>query len=699
MKKPCTFRRSICVLTFLCLLTALAPAALCQTAQDCLMCHSNNGLTMSKGGKTTSIFVDAAKFKGSVHAMFSCVDCHVGLSMSDIPHAKVIKPVNCRKCHETPNFENSIHGVVSDCKSCHGSHDILSVKDAKSVVSKGNVSGTCGKCHEEELRQFSDSAHRNVLTSRDSKSPTCTGCHGAHNIVPGESRKNEAAICLKCHLNNPDILKQVGYSPAFMAGYSKSVHGAALAAGNQKAATCSDCHGAHDLKKASDAASMVNQRNMAQTCSRCHSEIGTIYKESVHGTALARGNMDSPTCTSCHGEHEIYGPRDSRSRVAPSNVSVQVCGSCHNSVQLSQKYGLPSQQFNSFQDSYHGLAARAGSVEVANCASCHGVHNIKPSSDPASTVNKANLAATCGQCHPGAGSNFAKGPVHVIISKDSDVLVLYWIRIIYIVMIIVVVGGMFLHNALDFIQKTKYRFAVRQGLIHPEHAGTRHYVRMTLNARLQHAATLISFILLAITGFMLKYPDAWWVVPFREMSGKFFAIRSLLHRIAAAVLMGVSFWHLFYLMSRHGRGFLRDMFPRLKDLADVWVNLGHLTGLSKRKPAFDRFGYPEKAEYWALIWGVIIMSATGLVMWFDNYFISRLTKLGWDIARTIHFYEAVLATLAIVVWHFYFVLLNPNVYPMSTTWLTGKISEHEMEEEHPLELERLHSEESGDDKK
>jgi cytochrome b subunit of formate dehydrogenase len=92
------------------------------------------------------------------------------------------------------------------------------------------------------------------------------------------------------------------------------------------------------------------------------------------------------------------------------------------------------------------------------------------------------------------------------------------------------------------------------------------------------------------------------------------------------------------------------------------------------------------------VWGVIIMGATGVVMWFDNYFMSLFTKLGWDISRTIHFYEACLATLAIVVWHFYFVILNPNVYPMSTTWFTGKISEQEMAEEHPLELERIQKE-------
>jgi cytochrome b subunit of formate dehydrogenase len=97
----------------------------------------------------------------------------------------------------------------------------------------------------------------------------------------------------------------------------------------------------------------------------------------------------------------------------------------------------------------------------------------------------------------------------------------------------------------------------------------------------------------------------------------------------------------------------------------------------------------EKAEYWALVWGAIIMTATGAVMWFDNYFIGIFTKLGWDIARTIHYYEAWLATLAIIVWHFYFVIFNLDAYPMNAAWFTGKITEEMMEEDHPLELRRI----------
>jgi cytochrome b subunit of formate dehydrogenase len=112
-------------------------------------------------------------------------------------------------------------------------------------------------------------------------------------------------------------------------------------------------------------------------------------------------------------------------------------------------------------------------------------------------------------------------------------------------------------------------------------------------------------------------------------------------------------------------------------------------GIIKEKPKFARFGYVEKFEYWALVWGTILMAFTGTILWFENTSMGLFTKLGWDVSRTIHFYEAILATSAIVVWHFYFVIFNPDVYPMSLAWLTGKISQKEMAEEHPLELEQI----------
>ena len=90
-----------------------------------------------------------------------------------------------------------------------------------------------------------------------------------------------------------------------------------------------------------------------------------------------------------------------------------------------------------------------------------------------------------------------------------------------------------------------------------------------------------------------------------------------------------------------------------------------------------------------LAFSTALMTVTGIILWFDNTSMGYITKLGFDIARLVHFYEAVLATLAIVVWHFYFVVFNPDVYPMNLAWLTGRMSEGEMKEEHPLQLEEM----------
>jgi formate dehydrogenase gamma subunit len=629
---------------FLCLpallITILVSPALGQSPDDCLICHSDRSLAMTRQGKPVSLFVDGEQFKNSSHAPFTCVGCHIGYIPTNLPHAKKLAPAPCQSCHETAGFDQSVHANAG-CTSCHRPHEMVSVGDVKSVGAK----------------------------------------------------KKQAELCLRCHLERQNVREQMGYAPGFMGSYPKSVHGKALAAGNQNAPSCSDCHGLHDSRKGSDPSARTSKGKIAETCAPCHSNIAKTYTGSVHGAARKKGIPDSPTCTDCHGEHDIYAAADPRSPVAAKNVSEQVCGKCHRSAEINSKYGLAQDRFESFADSYHGLAVKAGSVEAANCASCHGVHDIRSSSDPASSVNPVNLPKTCGRCHPGANQNFAKGAVHVAISNRASGGILYWIQAIYICLIVVVIGGMLLHNFLDFLARTRHRMAVRQGTIAEEHHGTRQYVRMNLAERIQHVILLGSFILLAVTGFMLRFPDAWWVRPIRQMSEGFFATRSLIHRIAGVAMIASSIYHLLYLLfTRRGRKIGTDMLPRWKDVRDVWTNVRYLLGISKQKPLFDRFGYQEKAEYWALIWGVIVMAGTGIILWFENYFIGLITKLGWDISRTVHYYEAILATASIVVWHFYFVIFNPDVYPMSTVWLTGKISEKDMAEEHPLELERIKAE-------
>lgn len=701
------FRLSFCVFTFVMPLLSLSLAS-GQTREDCLACHSDPGMTMEKNGKERSIHVEEAVLLKSPHAKLSCIACHAGFDAENIPHKEVITPVNCMTCHADAPTRHTFHPQMvraggkngsSDvsCKSCHGTHDVVSPKVPGSKFHSSRVSESCGTCHSSVSKTFLHSAHAKAIDRKIQGAPTCLTCHKndiTRNLKGQTTQERKVAqekMCLSCHLDDPRIRANTSPSAGFIAAYEHSVHGAALLKGNGEAANCVDCHGSHEVNKGTEPTARVHRQNIPQTCGTCHADIAHDFSSSIHGQAVERGVKDAPVCTDCHGEHNILSPSNPKSPVAPLNVSGQVCSPCHSSVTLTEKYGIDANRFQTFSDSYHGLAIRAGSVAAANCASCHGAHTILPSSNPMSSVHKDNLAATCGGCHPGANERFAIGKVHVTSDRQEEPL-LYWIETAYIILIISVVGGMAVHNTADFIKKARRKMRIRRGEIAEEHGGRSLYIRMTLSERLQHGSLLVSFILLVITGFMLRYPDAWWVVSIRNLSDSVFDLRGLIHRVAAVVMVAASLYHMWYLgFTQRGRELLRDLMPRWQDLADAKAVLKYNFGFSKVKPKFGRFSYIEKSEYWALVWGTIIMAFTGVVMWFDNTFMGLFTKLGWDIARTIHFYEAWLATLSIIVWHFYYVMFNPDTYPMNMAWLTGKLSESEMAEEHPLELQQMKS--------
>ncbi len=688
-------------------LSAAPPAPKPPTNQDCQTCHGDAGAKRANG---RPIFVSDKAFAGSVHgaAGVGCVDCHADLATTtDFPHKERLKPVACVSCHDAVGDAHPFHPGIglaaagkgtaeTSCASCHGAHEIGPVKKASfRFVPPGDVAA-CGKCHDGVAAHYAASEHGRVPNSIERPTPTCLSCH-RQGVTEGAMadaaalKKAQARLCLGCHVKNASVRRAETPTRSFIASYEESVHGKALARGDARAPNCVDCHGAHDERYGFDAASPVNKMRVQQVCARCHEKEERQFQGSVHGVALRRGNKDAPACTDCHGEHRILSPKDPLSPVAAANVSNRVCTPCHASLRVTEKWNLPTDRSQTFADSYHGLASKGGVVQVANCASCHGTHDILPSSNPASRIAAANLAQTCGAqgCHPGANARFASGKVHVAATIQGQPL-LFWIGTIYIALIVVVIGGMLLHNLLDFARKSKRQMQIRRGEIPEPPAGTAVYVRMTLIERIQHWALMTSFILLVITGFMLRYPGSWWVVGIRKISIKTFELRSIIHRISAMVMVAASLYHVGYVaFTSRGRQFLRDMWWRFRDLRDPITAVRYNLGLSAERPRFDRFSYVEKAEYWALVWGTVVMAATGFGMWFDNTFIGLITKLGYDVSRAIHFYEAWLASLAILVWHIYFVIFNPEVYPMNMAWLKGTLSEREMEEEHPLELERL----------
>ncbi|MDD2762872.1 MAG: cytochrome c3 family protein [Opitutaceae bacterium] len=682
----------------------------------CLECHRDAKLTMQKAGRMVSLFADQTALARSAHSSLECADCHEGIDADNLPHKSPLTPVDCASCHENTGRKHAFHprlaltpmppGEDTACTACHGTHAVARIQSADFPFTPAQQTEACGRCHRPARDQFLASAHGHALVASTPDAPTCLTCHRKAIASPAPGRPGidlklaQVALCESCHLEKSAVASQTLLGTRFVTSFEHSVHGAALARGEVKAANCVDCHGSHQMNLAMVAGSRVNKQQIPATCAKCHEPIATEFESSVHAAALHKGNLDSPVCTTCHGEHDIRAHTDPASPVYSKNVAQQVCASCHASVRLTKKYGLIADSFQTFADSYHGLAARGGAVTVVNCASCHSSHAIKSHLDPTSTVSKDNLVATCGQCHPGANQRFTIGRVHASPDQRAESPILYWIANLYLVLIFLVIGGMTVHNLTDFVRKLLRKLALQKGEIPPEPASHRLYLRMTVHERLQHAAVAISFILLVLTGFMLRYPEAWWVEAIRSLSNSAFAARSLVHRLAGVALMAAGLWHVSYLaLTPEGRRLFRDLLPAWRDLTDPWKVLQYNLRLAPEKPKFDRFSYIEKAEYWALIWGTVLMGATGAILWFENTSMGLFTKLGFDIARTVHFYEAILATLAILVWHFYFVIFNPDVYPMSLAWLTGQVSEHEMREDHPLELERLKQGEADTDPK
>lgn len=530
----------------------------------------------------------------------------------------------------------------SDCLDCH----------ADKTLTKTNAAG-------KEISLFVDIAK---LAASAHKTNSCAVCH--NDITekhPDDNVTPKPVNCRTCHERQTE-------------SYGASVHGLALKAGRADSATCQDCHDSHEVVPPISPASPLHMSKQAETCGACHDKEAQDLAESVHGKALAAGVRDAPTCTDCHSEHKIESLTGAD---ASRHISEDVCSRCHASERLNTKYNLPADRVRTFFDSYHGLANSYGSTLAANCASCHGYHKILQSSDPNSTINKNHLVATCGKCHPGANEKFSLSKIHVDLETDKSSGELgsqinWWVRKLYLLLIFVVIGGMAVHNGLLFLKKVR---------AHLRSSG-RPVLRMSLSQRWQHAVLATSFIALAVTGFALKFPDSW----IAKLMGANEPFRRWSHRIAGVVLLLAGLYHLIYLLrTKEGRQLLKDLFPVKKDLTDVLAAVRYLVGASADKPKIGRFGYAEKMEYWAVVWGTFLMGLTGLMIWFKMDVTQWLPRWMVDVALTIHYYEAILACLAIVVWHFYHVIFDPDVYPLNMACWDGKVSEHWQHDEHPLD--------------
>jgi len=613
---------------------------------SCSECHGEKDFTRTTAsGEEESLYVDMAEYKNSAHGSFDCIDCHVDAKGD--PHPDELAEVNCGQCHDdmAEEYLQGIHGQsraagdaeAPSCADCHGKHNILPSSDENSMTYSINQPKTCGKCHQKG------------------------GVGETHDIPVSE--------------------------PYEM--FEQGIHGQLLTEGIESAASCASCHESHRLLPMSNLNSPINRANITSTCGQCHADIQEEFENSAHGKAVTMGVAEAPTCITCHGEHKIMSSTNPEAPTCPARVSEETCSPCHGMMKLNERYGLLPDRISTYMASYHGLARHQGSKVAANCVSCHGVHDILPADDPNSSINPANLTQTCGNCHPNASQTFSESYIHTTAPSLGDRISAI-IKTIYIYLIVVVIGGMVLHNFIIWLWyvRKKYRELQKPDTV-------RRFKTLWIA---QHLMLVTSFTILVITGFALKYAHASWV-EFLCSIGFSEGLRRIVHRIAGAVLIALGGFHfLRFILFRDTRKEIVAILPGIKDVHLFLANMKYYLGLSKQKAQFERYAYTEKAEYWALVWGTIVMAVTGLVLWFPVLATKYLPAWIIKVSETLHFYEAILATLAILLYHMFYAIFHPEDYPLNLTFLTGKMKKKEVEHRYPgwyKEIEKSEEKKEG----
>ena len=371
--------------------------------------------------------------------------------------------------------------VTDTCLMCHAD------KDAKGAA--GNPIAVDGA-------KFAASVHGEMKLK-------CTDCHAdvAADKLP-HPEKLKPVNCATCHAKE---VKE----------YTGTVHGKARKGGNSIAATCTDCHGKHDILRSKDAAARTNHANIEATCSTCHGNdsvvakgnlpggnIGGKFHDSIHGKALTGAAKGSaPTCTNCHGAHSIQPKSDEGSRTSRARIP-DTCGTCHtaereaymngmhgklrqdgvlaapgctdcHSAHGIQQHDTPKFQTEvikecgtchadylaTYRDTFHGQVTALGFSRMATCASCHGAHEVLPASNPASKVSKQNRLKTCQQCHAGASANFASFDPHASRHNKARDPLYYWAAKLMELLLFGVFSFFGIHTVFWFYREVREKLA------------------------------------------------------------------------------------------------------------------------------------------------------------------------------------------------------------------------------------------------
>jgi cytochrome b subunit of formate dehydrogenase len=482
-------------LALLALLSLASFPALGQENSDCLGCHSDKTLTKKRAGKTVSIYVDEKRLEASAHKGAPCIGCHSDLAGKELPHDEKVGRPACDSCHGeiVARYSESLHGkavkkgdpLAPRCQTCHGSHDVVKVKDPKSPVLPAKIPFLCGRCHREGtavqlqhdipqsriLENYTESIHGEALMKKGlTVAATCVSCHTSHLTLPHTdprssiARANIAKTCSACHSSIEEVHqkvikgelweKEAHQLPACVDCHQPHKVRVVFYDRGMADAECLKCHAKKDLKAKDGRPMFVDTQQLAASkhkekrCSQCHSEVrpsldrpcaaitqrvncGSChaqavqqYQRSTHGQLVLKGDPNGPPCEECHGTHGVKGRTDPSSPTFVKNVPA-LCARCHREgKKAAVRYkGEQHEIIEHYTESIHGKGVlQSGLLVSAACTSCHTAHYVLPASNPESTVSSARLPETCGRCHHGVEEKFEKSIHSRLVSKSKEKL-------------------------------------------------------------------------------------------------------------------------------------------------------------------------------------------------------------------------------------------------------------------------------------
>lgn len=485
----------------------------------CRTCHADTDAEIVfPSGEALSANVDLAALAASAHGAahaedpLACTSCHQPAEYQ-FPHPpveadsvrafEVAKADTCVQCHTDPHLTSHPGPAAENpvvCTDCHGSHEVLTAEQLRD----GEGTAACVDCHTEAGVELNDPETLTTLIQNGLFAETrvnndyCLSCHSRedffltfpngdllsltveaqelHDSVHGADNTWDALQCTDCHENyrfphepitadtrrEYTLEKYTVCADCHETKYDEaldSVHAVALAEGEENAAVCTDCHGAHDTPVPD-----VPRSRISHTCEQCHSAIFNEYAESVHGEALLEeSNPDVATCTDCHGVHNIADPTTTLFRVN----SPELCAQCHADESLMAQYDVSTQVFDTYVAEFHGTtitlfdpADPDAEPNTAVCYDCHGVHDIKDPEDPHAGI-KENLLETCQKCHPDATANFPDAwTSHFPPSLQNNPLV-FLVNLFYNIVIPLTVGFFAFLVATDIYRRVRERLQTK----------------------------------------------------------------------------------------------------------------------------------------------------------------------------------------------------------------------------------------------